>query len=136
MTPHRLVPNLDRIIVHPTDSPSLHPRTPDHRTKVKSKHIVQSARRIRDELGGAVPRTLEGLLTMAGIGPTLAPLLVFLFQYREQKQQASAKDEARQGVGKEGADTENKAPVEVVVLDDTPQKPAGPLVEEVAAEKA
>lgn len=131
--------------IDPADTSHLHERISYiHCNKVKSKHIVQSARRIRDELGGAVPRTLEGLLTMAGIGPTLAPLLVFLFKYREQKQQQemqqkAGKEEAQQGDvdGKEGADTENKAPaVEVVVLDDTPQKPAGPLVEEVAAEKA
>lgn len=50
-----------------------------HCNKVKSKHILQSAATIQTEFGGRVPGRREGLLRMAGIGPTLAPLLEFLF---------------------------------------------------------
>lgn len=59
--------------------------------KVKSRHICQSAVLISKEFGGCVPTQRAGLLRMAGIGPTLAPLLEFLYAHddaerRKQKE--------------------------------------------------
>jgi endonuclease-3 len=132
--------------VDPGDTGPLHERIHFvHINKVKSRHIVQSARRVRDELGGVVPRTLEGLLGMAGIGPTLAPLLVFLFEYPERKKEqqraekGTQKEEEEEDGKENAADTKDRAPVEVVVLDDTPQKPTAAGADEPVepvAEKA
>ncbi len=113
----------------PEDTSLLHERISFvHCNKVKARHIVLSARRIRDELGGRVPRDMAGLLTIHGIGPTLAPLLVFLFKHHHEeqtrKEKEKAKDEAGGSAVKAAADQAVKGPVEVevVVLDDTPSK--------------
>lgn len=114
----------------PDDTSPLHERISFvHVNKVKSKHVVLSARRIRDELNGHVPTTMQGLLTMHGIGPTLGPLLVFLFQYHQQEMDEKTKQE--EGEGENGADEK-----EVVVLDDSPvvqEKGSGEKI--VAAEE-
>jgi endonuclease III len=51
-----------------------------HYNKAKAKHLRLAAIKVRDELGRRVPTTEKGLLDIPGIGPTLAPLLAFLFR--------------------------------------------------------
>jgi len=67
-----------------------------HCNKVKSRHILQTANVIEKEFGGHVPKRKEQLLKMAGIGPTLAPLLEFLFAWLDKEEREDEED------GKEG----------------------------------
>lgn len=67
-----------------------------HCNKVKSRHILQTANVIEKEFGGKVPRRREELLKMAGIGPTLAPLLEFLFA-RHDKEEKEDKEGGKEG---------------------------------------
>jgi len=68
-----------------------------HCNKVKSRHILQTANIIEKEFRGKVPRRREGLLKMAGIGPTLAPLLEFLFARHEEEQEQKEGMEGKEG---------------------------------------
>ncbi|MFA7561977.1 MAG: endonuclease III [Methanoculleus sp.] len=45
-----------------------------HRTK--ARHIVGAARRVVDEFGGAVPRTMDELLTLPGVGRKTANIIL------------------------------------------------------------
>jgi len=44
--------------------------------RVKARHIVAAARRIRDEHGGSVPRTMEGLTDLPGVGRKTANIVL------------------------------------------------------------
>lgn len=53
-----------------------------HINKVKSKYVWLAAKKIKGKFGGKVPVDEEGVLGLPGIGPTLAPLLLFLYRYQ------------------------------------------------------
>ena len=44
----------------------------------KARHVKQACRQILDEYGGVVPDTMEGLLTLAGVGRKTANLVLIL----------------------------------------------------------
>lgn len=67
-----------------------------HMNKVKSRHICESAVLIRKEFGGRVPTQRAGLLRMAGIGPTLAPLLEFLYTHDDEERKGKAQEQKTQ----------------------------------------
>lgn len=44
--------------------------------EVKARDLIEIARRIRDEHGGRVPDSLDGLLSFRGVGPKIAALTI------------------------------------------------------------
>lgn len=44
----------------------------------KARHVTQACRQILDDYGGVVPDTMEGLLTLAGVGRKTANLVLIL----------------------------------------------------------
>jgi endonuclease-3 len=46
--------------------------------RTKARHVKQACRQILDDFGGVVPRTMEELLTLAGVGRKTANLVLIL----------------------------------------------------------
>lgn len=55
-----------------------------HCNKVKSRYIHSAAKLIHEKWNGLIPMDEKSVLDIPGIGPTLAPLLVFLYQYQQE----------------------------------------------------